>query len=73
MSVDDPLAELRAEERSLSRERTRLQDRIDFIRAGGRHSAPTAQNEEQLRLLIEKERAVSERRKAVHTQIGELQ
>ena len=73
MSTDDRLARLRAEERSLSRQRTRLQDRIDFIRSGGSGSASVKQVEEQLRVLLEKERAVSERRSAVHSQISELQ
>ncbi len=69
----DLLAKLQAEERSLSRQRTRLQDRIDFIRGGGSGLASATQVEEQLRLLLEKERAVSDRRSAVHSQIGELQ
>ena len=73
MSTDDLLPKLQAEERSLSRQRARLQDRIDFIRAGGSGSASAVQVEEQLRLLLEKERALSERRIEVHAQIGELQ
>ena len=73
MSAADLLAKLQAEERSLSLKRTRLQDRIDFIRGGGSGLASAAQVEEQLRLLLEKERAVAERRSAVHSQISELQ
>ena len=69
----DLLVKLHAEERSLSRQRSRLQDRIDFIRGGGSGSASAAQVEEQLRVLLEKERELSERRSAVHSQIGELQ
>jgi len=72
MSSND-LAKLQAEEKSLSRQRARLQDRIDFIRAGGSGSASATQVEEQLRLLLDKERALSERRSELHAQIGELQ
>lgn len=68
----DLLTKLQAEERSLSRQRTRLQDRIDFVRGGGSGLASAAQVEEQLRVLLEKERRLSERRNAVHSQIGEL-
>ena len=73
MSTDDRLARLRAVERSLSQQRTRLQDRIDFIRSGGSGSASAKQVEDQLRVLLGKERVLSERRSAVHAQIGELQ
>ena len=73
MSSSNLLGRLQAEERSLSRQRTRLQDRIDFIRAGGSGSASASQVEEQLRLLLEKERVLSERRSEVHSQISELQ
>ena len=52
MSAADLLAKLQAEERSLSLKRTRLQDRIDFIRGGGSGLASAAQVEEQLRLLL---------------------
>ena len=72
MSADQTLARLQAEERSVSRQRTRLQDRIDFIRSGGGGSASVSQVEEQLRGLLEKERAFSERRAALHSQIAEL-
>ena len=73
MSADDILARLQAEERSLSRQRTRLQDRIDFVRSGGSGSASASQVEEQLRSLLDKERALSERRVALHSQINEFQ
>jgi hypothetical protein len=63
----DVLRELEELERSLSRERTRLQARIDFVRAGT--GAPDAAVTEQLRLLEEKERELSQRRLAVHRQI----
>ena len=69
----DELAALQAEERALSRQRAKLQDRIDFIRAGGGGSASAAQVEDQLRLLLEKERVLSKRRAELHSQIGELQ
>jgi len=61
------LHELEELERSISRERTRIQARIDFVRAGT--GAPDAAVSEQLRLLEEKERELSERRLAVHRQI----
>ena len=73
MTTDDLLSKLQAEEQSLSRQRVRLQDRIDFIRAGGSGSASAVQVEEQLRLLLEKERKLSERRSDVHSRISELQ
>jgi hypothetical protein len=73
MSTHDLLAKLQTEERSVSRQRTRLQDRIDFIRSGGGGSASASQVEEQLRALLDKERALSERRAALHSQISELQ
>ena len=73
MTTDELLSKLQAEEQSLSRQRARLQDRIDFIRAGGSGSASAVQVEEQLRLLLEKERKLSERRSEVHSQISELQ
>lgn len=73
MTTDDLLSKLQAQEQSLSRQRTRLQDRIDFIRAGGSGSASARQVEEQLRLLLDKERALSERRSKLHSQISELQ
>ncbi len=72
MTTDDHLAKLRAEEQSLSRQRARLQDRIDFIRSGGSGLSSASQVEEQLRLLQDKERAMSERRSELHAQIGQL-
>ena len=61
------LRELEELERSLSQERTRLQARIDFVRAGT--GAPDAAVTEQLRILEEREREVSKRRLALHRQI----
>ncbi len=72
-TTDVVLSKLLAEEQSLSRQRARLQDRIDFIRAGGSGSASPKQVEEQLRLLLDKERTLSERRSELHSQIRELQ
>jgi hypothetical protein len=63
----DALRELEELERSISRERTRLQARIDFVRAGT--GAPDAAVSEQLRILEEREREVSKRRLALHRQI----
>ena len=63
----DALRELEELERSLSEERTRLQARIDFVRAGT--AAPDAAVSEQLRILEEREREVSKRRLALHRQI----
>jgi hypothetical protein len=62
----DALNELEELERSLSKERTRLQERIDFVRGTGatdRHAV------EQLELLEAKERDLSLRRRALHRQI----
>lgn len=73
MTEGELLSMLQDKEQTLSRRRVRLQDRIDFIRAGGSGSANAAQVEEQLRLLLEKERILSERRRELHLQIEELQ
>jgi hypothetical protein len=62
----DALRELEELERSLSRERTRLQDRIDFVRGTDTTDETVA---EQLRRLEEREHEVSERRRALHRQI----
>jgi hypothetical protein len=63
----DALRELEELERSLSRQRARLQDRIDFVRTGtGKGDAIV---EEQLRRLEERERELSERRRTLHRQI----
>ena len=62
----DALRELEELERSLSSERTRLQARIDFVRATGAAEAPVA---EQLRRLEEQERNLSQRRRTLHRQI----
>jgi len=72
MTGNDLRGKLEAEEQSLSRQRARLQDRIDFIRSGGSGLSSAAQVEEQLRRLLDKERALSERRSELHTKISEL-
>ncbi|HJU47302.1 MAG TPA: hypothetical protein VJ689_04155 [Gaiellaceae bacterium] len=62
------LAQLRKEERSLSARRSRLHDRIDFLRAGGggTNAEETART---LADLERQEREVSERRLELHEQI----
>ena len=63
----DALRELEELERSLSQERTRLQARIDFVRAGT--GAPCIAEMDQLQRLQEKEQELSHRRRALHRQI----
>ena len=63
----DALKELEEHERALSRDRTRLQQRIDFVRAGT--GAPGSSELDQLRRLEERERELSQRRRALHRQI----
>ena len=62
----DALRELEELERSLSRQRTRLQERIDFVRGTG---AGDPTGEEQLKQLEARERDLSQRRRALHRQI----
>jgi hypothetical protein len=62
----DALRELEELELSLSKERTRLQARIDFVRGTGATDATAA---DQLRRLEERERDLSQRRRALHRQI----
>jgi hypothetical protein len=67
-SDDDRLLEqLEDEERSLSAQRRRLQDRIDLL--PGAATGTDSADEEQLRVLREQERWISERRRAVHNRI----
>lgn len=69
ISDDDLLAlanRLAEDEQRLSRKRTSLHRRIDFLRAG---AATTAAEQEQLKLLLGDEETVSKRRKALHGEI----
>ncbi len=61
------LERLTAEERSLSAQRRRLQDRIDFLRSGGR--GPDDDVTELLDELLRRERELSERRRELHEEI----
>jgi hypothetical protein len=63
----DALRELEELERQLSKERTRLQQRIDFVRAGT--GAPATAEVEALGRLEEREKELSARRRALHRQI----
>ena len=63
----DAMRELEELERQLSKERTRLQARIDFVRAGT--GAPGTSELDQLSRLQERERELSQRRRALHRQI----
>jgi hypothetical protein len=61
------LAQLNNEERSLSAQRVRLQNRIDFLRSGGR--GRTAEVADEIAELVEDEREVSRRRRELHDRI----
>ena len=56
-----------AEERALSARRTRLQDRIDFLRGGG--GGPNEDVAGLIDDLLRQEREVSEQRRDVHERI----
>lgn len=64
--VDEVLDVLREEERSVSRQRTQLHGRLDFMHAGGYAHLDMAPDIAQLREL---ERELSARRRALHRQI----
>jgi len=64
------LARLEREEREVSRRRTRLHDRIDFVQAGGFAAAELA--DAQLASLRGTEHELSERRHVLHREIDEL-
>jgi predicted nucleic acid-binding Zn-ribbon protein len=68
--AEDSLARLQEEERLLSRRRARLQERIDFVRAGTGGSRTTAA--EQLWHLEGLERELSEQRRRLHARIDAL-
>ena len=61
------LAQLRKDERSLSARRTRLQNRIDFLRSGGGGDSP--ESAELLADLERQERELSDERRALHERI----
>jgi predicted nucleic acid-binding Zn-ribbon protein len=61
------LEKLLAEERALSARRTRLQDRIDFLRGGG--GGPGEDVTELIEDLLRQEREVSEQRRELHERI----
>jgi predicted nucleic acid-binding Zn-ribbon protein len=61
------LERLEAEERTLSARRTRLQDRIDFLRGGG--GGPVEESAELIADLQRQEREVSEQRLELHERI----
>lgn len=59
---------LEAEERSLSTRRARLQDRIDFLRAGG--GGPLDEQAELIADLERQERELSDQRSELHERIA---
>ena len=61
------IEQLTAEERSLSARRRRVQDRIDFLRSGGR--GPDEDVAEELAELVRRERELSAQRRALHEEI----
>jgi len=66
MDVDEVLHVLEEEERALSRRRTRLHRRIDFLHSGGYAHFDTAT---EMGKLLELERELSERRRLLHAEI----
>ena len=64
------LTQLERDEQSMSRRRTRLHNRIDFIRTGGFASAEPG--EDPLEELLAEEREISTQRVAVHSRIDTL-
>lgn len=61
------LERLQEQESALSARRTRLHDRIDFVRSGGAGDGPAA--ETLLEELLRQERELSELRRELHRQI----
>jgi predicted nucleic acid-binding Zn-ribbon protein len=68
--LDSRLRQLEREEQSVSRRRTTLHTRIDFVRSGG--FASTDPELESLATLLETERELSENRLELHAQIDAL-
>jgi len=64
------LEQLEREEKTVSRRRNVVHDRIDFVRSGGFASANPATDD--LAVLLDTERQLSERRQTLHLQIDEL-
>jgi hypothetical protein len=67
---NEVLVELEREERRLSAKRRRLQERIDFLQAGGGGFAESAL--EQLASLRQTESELSRQRRELHVQIDSL-
>jgi predicted nucleic acid-binding Zn-ribbon protein len=61
------LAQMRKEERSLSARRTRLHNRLDFLRAGG--GGDSAETAEQIAALEREEHEISRERRELHERI----
>jgi hypothetical protein len=64
------LERLEREERTVSRRRSALHNRLDFVRAGGFASAGSETDD--LTLLLETEHELSEQRHLLHRQIDAL-
>ena len=62
------MSDLEARERSLSAQRARLQNRIDFLRAGG--AGPVETQAELIAELEREERELSQQRRELHEQIA---
>jgi type III secretory pathway lipoprotein EscJ len=65
LNGEEQLAQLRKEERSLSVRRTRLHNRLDFLRAGGY----PGQSNETIADLERQEQEISRQRHEVHERI----
>jgi predicted nucleic acid-binding Zn-ribbon protein len=65
--MDDGLAKLLNEERALSARRTQLQNRIDFLRSGGR--GPAEDVAAQIAELVRQEQELSHQRSDLHERI----
>ena len=67
---DVQLSQLRKEERSLSAKRTRLHNRIDFLRAGG--GGLPGQDADLLAELERQEKEISQQRRELHELIDRV-